>query len=194
MIIFFAHLYCSPGSRSTLTLVAHTVFCGGFIVLSLFAQKAIWIWEKHFPVHLRVQVGIVHAWVRACVPVFVWPQIVVSCEWTWLRRRYQGKNRNREWWFTGYFLYEAFIPPPHPLVSTSPLPCLKATTREITTPVYAEAKIPTAILSPRTMTVARVPLLSNIFNIKWDLYQRWSWGAGAVSRLQTSVFSARGYK
>lgn len=54
------------------------------------------------------------ACVGACAPVFVWPQIVVSCEWTWPRRRYQRKDRNREWWFTGCFLHGAFIPPLFP--------------------------------------------------------------------------------
>ncbi len=33
-------------------------------------------------------------------------QIVVSCEWTWLRRCYLWNDRNREWWFTGRFLQQ----------------------------------------------------------------------------------------
>lgn len=50
-----------------------------------------------------------------CVP----QQFVVSCEWTWLRRRYLRKDRNREWWFTCSFLRHVAL---FPLVSASPLP------------------------------------------------------------------------
>lgn len=115
----------------------------------------------------------------ACVGACVRACFCLTADCCFLRVNMTKKTLSGEEQEQGVMVYwllpvRGLYPPPHPLVSTSPLPCLKATTREITTPVYAEAKIPTAILSPRTMTVARVPLLSNIFNIKWDLYQRWS--------------------
>lgn len=93
---------------------------------------------------------------RACAR-----QIVVSCQWTWLRRRYLWNCRKREWWFTGCF----------PCVSTPPHPESWGPDQTTVVP-----------------TAASGPHLSNVHSIRYDLwdrachhYQRWDIATQAVS-------------
>lgn len=139
--------------------VSDSVCCCGIIVLALFSV-AIWIWEMlHLPVYLGVQASTVCVSVRLCVCVP--PQIAVSCEWTWLRRRYLGNDRNREWWFTGYFLHKAFFSCFHLTTPMGP----KAKTRS--QPLFTlKQRYSLRYYLPKSWHAAWDSLSSNIFNIK----------------------------